>query len=362
MLPDVRAAIATEIGGPIVVEQVALRGPGPGEVLVQNKAAGLCHSDLNVLDGKSGRAFPIILGHESAGIVLECGPGVTRLLPGDHVAGGPLGECGQCENCRSRRTNQCARSDPMRANEVTPFLREGLPLPVLRPVASFATHSVAPEYYYSPIDRKIPFDVACLFGCAVMTGLGAALIKADIREGDTVAVFGLGGVGLNVIDGARLRGVRTIIGVDLSAEKAALARQFGLTHFIDGGVVDDVVGAIRDLSDGGVDHSFECAGNARLAVDAMLCTRPEWGVSIVVGASRDEVPMQPIELMRGRSWKGAFMGGARALTDTREFLELFQDGKLNTEKLISSRINLEDINVGYEMMRKHVGTRSVVMM
>ena len=357
----VRAAVAREVGGPMEVEHVDLRSPGPGEVLVENRASGLCHSDLGVLEGKSVRRFPIILGHEAAGVVVECGPGVTSLKVGDHVAGGPLAECRTCANCLSGRTNQCLRSDVLRDSEETPFALDGAPLNTLAPVASFSNFSVAPEYYYSVVGDDVPFEVACLFGCAVMTGLGSALVVAGVDTGSTVAVFGLGGVGLNVVDGARLAGARMIIGIDTSPQKEAAARAFGVTHFLNPANTPDLAAAIIELTGGGADYSFECVGNADLMTVALRSTRPEWGVSVVVGADRRPLTIQPFDLMRGRTWKGALMGGAKARTDTARFLKLLEEGRLHTEQLVTHRFALEDINAGYDLMRRGEGLRSVVV-
>lgn len=358
---EVRAAVAHEVGGPLRTETVTLRAPGPGEVLVENKATGLCHSDLSVLEGKSPRPFPIILGHEAAGIVRECGPGVTSLKPGDHVAGGPLAECGVCNACRSGRTNQCERSDVLKPTASTPFTLGGQPINVLVPVASFANFTVAPEYYYSKIPAHLPFEVACLFGCAVMTGLGSALIVANVPKDSTVAVFGMGGVGLNVVDGARLAGARMIIGIDTVAAKEEAARLFGATHFIDASQTDDVAARIGEISGGGVDYSFECVGNAKLMDIALRSTHPQWGTSVIVGADRNPLSTQPFELMRGRTWKGSLMGGARARTDTARFLSLLDEGKLHTEHLVTHRLSLDDINEGYALMKRGEGLRSVVI-
>jgi S-(hydroxymethyl)glutathione dehydrogenase/alcohol dehydrogenase len=357
----VRAAVARHVGGPMRVEQVDLRRPGPGEVLVENKASGLCHSDLGVLEGKSPRRFPIILGHEAAGIVVECGPGVTSLAVGDHVAGGPMAECRTCDNCLSGKTNQCLRSDVLTDAEATPFTLDGLALNVLAPVASFAAFTVAPEYYYTKVADDVPFDVACLFGCAVMTGLGSALVVADIKPGSSVAVFGLGGVGLNVVDGARLAGASMVIGIDTSPQKEATARVFGVTHFLDPAQTPDIAAAIVALTGGGADYSFECVGNADLMTIALRSTRPEWGTSVVVGADRRPLSAQPFDLMRGRTWKGAMMGGARARTDTARFLALLGEGRLHTDQLVTHRFALEDINEGYDLMRRGEGLRSVVL-
>jgi S-(hydroxymethyl)glutathione dehydrogenase/alcohol dehydrogenase len=357
----IRAAVARDVGGPMRVEVVDLRSPGPGEVLVENKASGLCHSDLGVLEGKSPRRFPIILGHEAAGVVVECGPGVTSLKVGDHVAGGPMAECRVCANCLSGKTNQCLRSDVLKDAETTPFTLDGLPLNALAPVASFANFTVAAEYYYSKVADDVPFEVACLFGCAVMTGLGSALLVADITPGSTVVVFGLGGVGLNVVDGARLAGASMVIGIDTSPQKEATARAFGVTHFLDPAQTPDLAAAIIALTDGGADFSFECVGNADLMTIALRSTRPEWGTSVVVGADRRPLTAQPFDLMRGRTWKGAMMGGARARTDTARFLTLLADGKLHTDLLVTHRFALEDINAGYDLMRKGEGLRSVVV-
>ncbi len=361
MTMNVRAAVAHEVGGRLKVETIRLRAPGPGEVLVETKATGLCHSDLNTLDGRTVRQFPIILGHEAAGVVIECGAGVDRLKPGDHVVGGPMAECGECMNCQSGRTNQCLRSDVLKGPDSTPFTFNNKPLNILCPVASFANFTVAPHYYYSNCADEIPFDVACLFGCAVMTGLGSALIVANLPPDCTAVIFGLGGVGLNVVDGARLAKARMIIGVDASPAKESIARLFGVTHFIDASKTPDVAARIVELTGGGADYSFECVGNSDLMAVALRCTRPEWGVSIVIGSDRKPVTIQPFDLMRGRTWKGALMGGAKARTDTTRFLNLLSEGKLHANHLISHRLTLEDINEGYDVMRRGEGLRSVVL-
>jgi S-(hydroxymethyl)glutathione dehydrogenase/alcohol dehydrogenase len=243
----------------------------------------------------------------------------------------------------------------------SPFTFQGKPLNVLCPVASFANYTVAPHFYYSKCPDEIPPDVACLFGCAVITGLGSALIVADLPSKCSVAVFGLGGVGLNVVDGARLAKAQMIIGVDVGLAKEAVARLFGATHFIDARQTPDVAARIVELTGGGADYSFECIGNADLMTVALRSTRPEWGVSVVIGSDRKPVTIQPFDLMRGRTWKGALMGGARAITDTTRFLDLMKEGKLHADHLISHRWTLENINEGYDVMRRGEGLRSVVI-
>ncbi len=364
----VRAAISYGAKAPLTIETLTLGAPGPGQVLIQAKAAGLCHSDLFVMDGGVPMSRPLIPGHEGAGIVLECGPGVKTLKPGDHVVTCAIGECGTCAQCATRRTNLCEKAGlPAMGVGFAPSphfkLNDG-PVSVLAPGATFATHTVIDEEFVTKIPERVPFDVACLFGCAVPTGVGSVLHTAQVEKGSTVVVIGLGGVGLNVVDGARFAEASTIIGVDANPAKEAIGRAFGMTHFINARETDDVVGAIRNITGGGADYAFECVGNIDLGPKALDATRPEWGVLVQIGAcppGRDHLPIPVSSVLSGRSIMGSFFGKSKPRSDIRQMVEWFDQGKLNSDKLVSHRLPLNRINDGFKMMERGESIRAIIV-
>lgn len=365
---DVRAAVSHGTNAPLTIERLTLKEPGPGEVLIEAKAAGLCHSDLFVMDGGVPMLRPLIPGHEGAGIVIQCGPGVKSLKVGDRVVTCAIGECGECAQCAGRRTNLCEKVG-LAAMGVgfapSPHftLNDG-PVSVLAPGATFASHTIVDESFATKIPDEIPFDVACLFGCAVPTGVGSVLYTAEVEPGSTVVVFGLGGVGLNVVDGARLAKASKIIGVDANPAKEAIARKFGLTDFIDARKTDDVTAAIKDLTGGaGADYAFECVGNIELGPKALDATRMEWGTLVQIGAcppGRDKLPITVSSVLSGRSVMGSFFGKAKPRTDIAKLLDWHAKGQLRSDLLVSHRLPLERINDGFKMMERGESIRAVI--
>lgn len=361
---DTRAAVCHAPGQPLSFETVQLRRPGPGEVLVEIKASGLCHSDYHQMSGSSTPyPFPVILGHEGAGVVLECGPGVSSVEVGDHVVPLSIAECGVCRNCLSGKTNLCLEffadmGGPSR------FSLHGEPVAAYAGLGTFANHLVVREINVAPIRRDVPFDIACYIGCGVATGVGAVLYTARVEAGASVVVFGLGGIGLNVIQGARLAGAAQIIGVDINAERETLARRFGATEFIDpSDDPDSVVGQIRELTGGGADYSFECVGNIELMRQAFDCTRPGWGTSVVIGVAPDgqELSAPPFDLQMGRSLKGSFLGNVKTRSQLPGLLDLYMDGSLDFDSLITHRLPVERINKGFDLMHGGQCVRAVVL-
>jgi len=363
-----RAAIAYEAGKPLVVEPIEVGAPGAGQVLIENRAAGLCHTDLSLID--SGyRGFPIIVGHEGVGVVLECGPGVTSVKPGDHVVTSSVPECGTCPRCVSRRSNLCVKEDVTKfhpdGSPPSPHLRRlgGGPVRVLCQGATFSNHAVADEDLVAPIPAEIPLHVASVLSCAVITGMGAALFSADVQQGSTVVVFGLGGVGLNVLDGARLAGATRIIGVDTNPSKVEVARRFGLTDFIDarrGG--SEILAAVQAMTAGGADYSFECVGDSKVAELAVEASHPNWGKTVLVGSPGGPEPMHlPIRsFMLGRSVVGSLLGDAKPRTDMARIAQWYVEGKLATDHLISHRLPFAAINDGFDLMRRGESIRAIV--
>jgi S-(hydroxymethyl)glutathione dehydrogenase / alcohol dehydrogenase len=364
----VQAAVAETPGRPLSVETVDLGGLGPNDILVEAKAAGLCHSDLHVLQGNApGYIFPSILGHEGAGVVIECGERVTRLKAGDHVVTCVIGECGHCAGCRSDRTNLCetrgveglaAGGRPSRH-----FSKDGQSISTLAGGAAFAAYTILDQDFATAIPKSIAWDVACLFGCAVLTGVGSVLYTAKVRAGDAVAIFGLGGIGLNVIDGAKMAGASRIIGVDLNPAKEDLARELGLTDFFDGRDTD-VAQHIRALTGGGVQHAFECTGSVTVARSAWLTTRVDCGQLILIGAAppdRDRFEITIGDIQLGRVVLGGVMGKAKPRTDLAAIIDRFVAGDLHTNRLVSHHLRLSEINEGFRMMDAGESIRSVVM-
>ncbi len=364
-----RAAVAWQAGKPLTIEEVDLEGPKAGEVLVEVKATGICHTDHYTLSGADPEGlFPAILGHEGAGIVMEVGAGVTGVAPGDHVIPLYTPECRQCKFCLSRKTNLCQKIRATQGKGLMPdgtsrFSLKGKPLLHYMGTSTFANHIVVPEIALARVRKDAPFETICYIGCGVTTGVGAVLFTAKVEAGANVAVFGLGGIGLNVIQGAKLVGADRIIGVDINPAREKMAREFGMTHFINPDQVPDVVDAIVQLTDGGADYSFECVGNTKLMRQALECCHKGWGVSVIVGVAGagQEIATRPFQLVTGRVWKGTAFGGARGRTDVPKIVDWYMDGKLRIDPLITHRLPLERINEGFELMERGESIRSVVV-
>jgi S-(hydroxymethyl)glutathione dehydrogenase / alcohol dehydrogenase len=364
-----RAAVAMAPGQPLSVENVDLDGPRHGEVLVEVKATGLCHTDAYTLSGSDPEGlFPSILGHEGAGVVVEVGKGVTSLQPGDHVIPLYTPECRQCKFCLSGKTNLCGAIRETQGKGLMPdgssrFSLNGETLHHYMGTSTFSNFTVVPEIALAKIRSDAPFDKVCYIGCGVTTGLGAVINTAAVEPGATVAVFGLGGIGLNVIQGARLVGADRIIGVDLNPAKRSLGERFGMTDFINPSDVDDVVAAIVELTGGGVDYSFECIGNVDVMRQALECCHKGWGESIIIGVAGagQEIRTRPFQLVTGRVWRGTAFGGAKGRTDVPRIVDWYMDGKINIDDLITHTLPLEQINEGFDLMHKGESIRSVVV-
>ncbi|WP_116364323.1 S-(hydroxymethyl)glutathione dehydrogenase/class III alcohol dehydrogenase [Parahaliea mediterranea] len=364
-----RAAVAFKAGTPLEVVDVDLEGPRAGEVLVEMMATGICHTDAFTLSGDDPEgAFPAILGHEGAGIVREVGAGVTSLKPGDHVIPLYTPECRQCNFCLHPKTNLCQAIRETQGQGVMPdgssrFSLDGKPILHYMGCSTFANFTVLPEIALAKVREDAPFDKICYIGCGVTTGIGAVVYSAKVEPGSNVVVFGLGGIGLNVIQGARMVGAGKIIGVDLNPGKRALAEQFGMTHFINPSEVDNVVEAIQDLTGGGADYSFECIGNVNVMRQALECCHKGWGESYIIGVAGagQEISTRPFQLVTGRSWKGVAFGGARGRTDVPTIVDWYMDGKINIDDLITHTLSLDDINQGFDLMHRGESIRSVVL-
>ena len=365
-----RAAVAWAAGKPLTIEEVDLEGPKAGEVLVEVKATGICHTDHFTLSGADPEGlFPAILGHEGAGIVLEAGAGVTSLKAGDHVIPLYTPECRQCKFCLSRKTNLCQQIRATQGKGLMPdgttrFKLNGKPILHYMGTSTFANHIVVPEIALAKIRADAPFETVCYIGCGVTTGVGAVLFTAKVEAGANVVVFGLGGIGLNVIQGARLVGANKIIGVDINPKRKALAEKFGLTHFVNPKEVGgDLVAHLVALTDGGADFSFECIGNVDLMRQALECTHRGWGVSIIIGVAGagQEIKTRPFHLVTGRVWKGTAFGGARGRTDVPKIVDWYMDGKINIDDLITHTMPLSDIDKSFDLMHSGDSIRSVVI-
>ena len=366
---DVRAAVALEAGKPLSVETVQLEGPRDGEVLMEVKATGLCHTDAYTLSGADPEGlFPAIMGHEGAGVVVEVGPGVASVAPGDHVIPLYTPECRRCKFCLSGKTNLCGAIRATQGRGVMPdgssrFSLGGETLFHYMGTSTFANYTVLPEIAVAKIRRDAPFDKVCYIGCGVTTGLGAVMNTAKVEPGSNVAVFGLGGIGLNVVQGARIVGADRIIGVDLNPGKRALAEQFGMTDFINPKEDGDPVAAIIDLTDGGVDYSFECIGNVEVMRQALECCHKGWGESIIIGVAGAgrEIATRPFQLVTGRVWRGTAFGGAKGRTEVPRIVDWYMNGKINIDDLITHQMPLQDINRGFDLMHEGESIRSVVV-
>jgi len=364
-----KAAVAWKAGEPLTIETVDLEGPRAGELLVEVKATGICHTDWFTLSGADPEGlFPAILGHEGAGIVREVGAGVTTLAPGDHVIPLYTPECRQCKFCLSRKTNLCQKIRATQGKGLMPdgtsrFSIGGKPILHYMGTSTFANHIVVPEIALAKIRDDAPFDVACYIGCGVTTGVGAVLFTAKVEAGANVVVFGLGGIGLNVIQGARLVGANRIIGVDVNPAREAMGRRFGMTDFVNAKEVGNVIDAIVQLTDGGADYSFECIGNVETMRQALECCHKGWGQSIIIGVAPAgaEISTRPFQLVTGRRWLGTAFGGARGRTDVPRIVDWYMDKRIAIDELITHRLALEDINRGFELMKRGESIRSVVV-
>jgi S-(hydroxymethyl)glutathione dehydrogenase/alcohol dehydrogenase len=367
---DVRAAVAYQAGKPLVIETVQLDGPRAGEVLVEVKATGVCHTDEFTRSGADPEGlFPAILGHEGAGVVVETGPGVTSLKPGDHVIPLYTPECRQCEYCLSGKTNLCQAIRETQGQGLMPdgtsrFTLNGEKVFHYMGTSTFSNYTVVPEIALAKIREDAPFDKVCYIGCGVTTGIGAVINTAKVQPGDNVVVFGLGGIGLNVIQGAKLVGADMIVGVDMNPEKRAIAEKFGMTHFVNPSEVEgDLVPYIVDLTKGGADHSFECIGNTQVMRDALECCHKGWGESTIIGVAGagQEISTRPFQLVTGRVWRGTAFGGAKGRTDVPKIVDWYMDGKINIDDLITHTMPLDKINDAFDLMHKGESIRSVVI-
>jgi S-(hydroxymethyl)glutathione dehydrogenase / alcohol dehydrogenase len=364
-----RAAVAWQAGQPLTIETLDLDGPRAGEVLVEVKATGICHTDYFTLSGADPEGlFPAVLGHEGAGVVVDVGAGVTSLKPGDHVIPLYTPECRQCKFCLSRKTNLCQLIRGTQGKGLMPdgtsrFSLDGKPVLHYMGTSTFSNYIVAPEIAMAKIRRDAPFDKVCYIGCGVTTGVGAVIFTAKVEAGANVVVFGLGGIGLNVIQGAKMVGADKIIGVDLNPRREAMARKFGMTHFLNPKDHANIVDAIVQLTDGGADYSFECIGNTTTMRQALECCHKGWGQSIIIGVAPAgaEISTRPFQLVTGRQWKGSAFGGARGRTDVPKIVDWYMEGKLNIDDLITHTLKLEDINRGFELMKAGESIRSVVV-
>ena len=367
---DVRAAVAFEAGKPLEIETVQLEGPKEGEVLVEIKATGICHTDAFTLSGADPEGqFPAILGHEGAGVVVDVGPGVKSLKKGDHVIPLYTPECRECKSCTSRKTNLCTSIRATQGKGVMPdgtsrFSYKGKPVLHYMGCSTFSNYTVLPEIALAKVREDAPFDKICYIGCGVTTGIGAVIFTAKVEPGANVVVFGLGGIGLNVIQGARIAGADKIIGVDLNPAREAMARKFGMTHFVNPKEVEgDLVAHLVELTDGGADYSFECIGNVDVMRQALECCHRGWGQSIIIGVAGagQEISTRPFQLVTGRVWRGTAFGGARGRTDVPKIVDWYMEGKIDIDSLITHTMPLEDINKAFDLMHAGESIRSVVV-
>ncbi len=364
-----KAAVAWKAGEPLTIEELDLEGPRAGEVLVEIKATGICHTDWYTLSGADPEGiFPAVLGHEGAGIVADVGPGVASVRPGDHVIPLYTPECRQCKFCLSRKTNLCQAIRATQGKGLMPdgssrFSLDGRPIFHYMGTSTFSNFIVLPEIALAKIRNDAPFDKACYIGCGVTTGVGAVVFSAKVEAGANVVVFGLGGIGLNVIQAARMVGANMIIGVDINPQREAIGRQFGMTHFVNPNEVPNLVDHLVQLTDGGADYAFECIGNVKVMRAALECCHKGWGQSFIIGvaAAGEEISTRPFQLVTGRQWKGSAFGGARGRTDVPTIVDWYMEGKLNIDDLITHRLPLERINEGFELMKRGESIRSVVL-
>ncbi len=366
---DVRAAVAFEAGKPLSIETVSLDGPREGEVVVEIKATGICHTDEFTRSGADPEGlFPAILGHEGAGIVVDVGKNVRSVKKGDHVIPLYTPECRECDYCTSGKTNLCQAIRTTQGQGVMPdgtsrFSMGNDPIYHYMGTSTFSNYTVLPEIAVAKVREDAPFEKICYIGCGVTTGIGAVMNTAKVKPGDNVVVFGLGGIGLNVLQGARMVGANKIVGVDTNATKAPLAEKFGMTHFVNPKEVEgDLVPYLVDLTDGGADHSFECIGNVNTMRQALECAHKGWGESTIIGVAGagQEISTRPFQLVTGRVWRGTAFGGAKGRTDVPKIVDWYMDGKINIDDLITHVMPLEDINTAFDLMHSGESIRSVV--
>ncbi|MBN14641.1 MAG: S-(hydroxymethyl)glutathione dehydrogenase/class III alcohol dehydrogenase [Pelagibacterium sp.] len=371
-----RAAVAFEAGGPLEIVELDLDGPKAGEVLVEIKATGICHTDDFTLSGADPEGlFPAVLGHEGAGVVVEVGAGVTSVKPGDHVIPLYTPECRECPSCLSRKTNLCTAIRATQGQGLMPdgtsrFSYKGKPVFHYMGCSTFSNYTVMPEIAVAKIDASAPFDKVCYVGCGVTTGVGAVLNTAKVEQGATAVVFGLGGIGLNVIQGLRMAGADMIIGVDLNNDKQSWGTRFGMTHFvnpreIEGDIVSHIVNMTKRGADqiGGADYTFDCTGNVTVMRQALEASHRGWGKSVIIGVAGagQEISTRPFQLVTGRTWMGTAFGGARGRTDVPKIVDWYMNGKIEIDPMITHTLRLEDINKGFELMHSGESIRSVVL-
>ena len=371
-----RAAVAFQAGKPLEIVDVDLEGPKAGEVLVEIKATGLCHTDDFTLSGTDPEGlFPAILGHEGAGVVVDVGPGVKSVKKGDHVIPLYTPECRECPSCLSRKTNLCTAIRATQGQGLMPdgtsrFSFEGKPVHHYMGCSTFSNYTVLPEIAVAKIDSTAAFDKVCYIGCGVTTGIGAVINTAKVEEGATAVVFGLGGIGLNVIQGLRMAGADMIIGVDLNNSKKEWGERFGMTHFvnpkeIDGDIVPYLVNLTKRRGDliGGADYTFDCTGNTNVMRQALECSHRGWGKSVIIGVAGagQEISTRPFQLVTGRTWMGTAFGGARGRTDVPRLVDWYLEGRIEIDPMITHTLRLDDINKGFEMMHAGESIRSVVL-
>ena len=368
-----RAAVAWKAGAPLTIETLDLQGPREGEVLIEIKATGICHTDYYTLSGADPEGlFPAILGHEGAGVVVDVGPGVKSLRKNDHVIPLYTPECRECKFCLSRKTNLCQKIRTTQGQGLMPdgssrFSLNGQPILHYMGTSTFSNYIVVPEIAVAKVREDAPFETICYIGCGVTTGVGAVLFTAQVEAGANVVVFGLGGIGLNVIQGAKMVGADKIIGVDLNPEREAMARAFGMTHFLNpkdiAAAGGNIVEAIQQLTDGGADYSFECIGNTTTMRQALECTHKGWGRSIIIGVAEAgaESSTRPCQLVTGRKGEGSAFAGPRGRTDVPKIVDWYMDGKLKIDELITHKLKLEQINEGFDLMKRGESIRSIVV-
>ncbi len=383
----IRAAVAWEPNKPLSIEEVDLEAPRRGEVLVKLKATGICHTDAYTLSGADPEGiFPVILGHEGAGVVTELGEGVTTLEVGDHVIPLYTPECGECKFCQSGKTNLCQRIRATQGKGLMPdgtsrFSKNGKTIYHYMGTSTFAEYTVVPEIALAKINPKAPLEKVCLLGCGVTTGIGAVLKTAKVEAGSNIAVFGLGGIGLSVIQGAKMAQAGKIIAIDINPDKFSLAKKFGATHCLNPNVSrcedgenaeaslekrslgENIVDRIIELTDGGVDYSFECVGNVKLMRQALECCHKGWGESIIIGvaAGGEEISTRPFQLVTGRVWRGSAFGGVKGRTELPSFVDKYMSNEINLDDMISYTMPLEEINKAFDLMKAGKSIRSVVV-
>ncbi len=369
-MAESRAAIAREAGQPLSIETIQVDGPREGEVMVEIKATGVCHTDAFTLSGADPEGlFPSVLGHEGAGIVVDTGPGVTSVSTGDHVIPLYTPECRQCEYCTSGKTNLCqavrgTQGQGLMPDETSRFSIGDDSLFHYMGTSTFSNFTVLPEIAVAKIRKDAPFDKVCYIGCGVTTGIGAVINTAQVEPGANVVVFGLGGIGLNVVQGARLVGANMIVGVDINPDRKTLGESFGMTHFVNPNEVEgDLVAYLVDLTKGGADYSFECIGNVEVMRQALECCHKGWGESIIIGVAPagTEISTRPFQLVTGRVWRGTAFGGARGRTDVPKIVDWYMEGKINIDDLITHTMPLDEINTAFDLMHEGKSIRSVVL-